>query len=90
MQQALDFISSVGDKKYNQELLDLAAIPSIASLPEHSGDIEKAARWLVKRLKSAGFEVGQAVTAGASMVIQVISTGALPTDNMLFAAQHHI
>lgn len=56
VQQALDFISSVGDKKYNQELLDLAAIPSIASLPEHSGDIEKAARWLVKRLKSAGFE----------------------------------
>ena len=48
---------SKGDKKYNQELLDLAAIPSISSLPEHAADVEKAAKWLIKKLNSAGFEV---------------------------------
>ena len=57
LQQALDYVKAQGDKKYNQELLDLAAIPSISSLPEHAADVEKAAQWLVKRLKTAGFEV---------------------------------
>ena len=43
--------------RYNSELLELAAIPSISSLPEHDADILKAADWCMKRLTAAGFEV---------------------------------
>ena len=33
-------------EKFNKELLDFIAIPSIAALPEHSKDVYKAANWL--------------------------------------------
>ena len=39
------------------DLLKLAAIPSISSLPEHAKDIVAASKWLVEKLKSAGLEV---------------------------------
>jgi hypothetical protein len=42
---------------YDKDLLELAAIPSISSLPENSGDVEKAAAWLSERLTDAGLEV---------------------------------
>lgn len=45
-------------KEYDQDLLQLVAIPSISSLPEHAEDIESAAKWLVSRLNSAVLEVG--------------------------------
>lgn len=44
-------------KKYDEDLIQLAKIASISSLPEHSTDIEKAAEWLVTRLKAAEIEV---------------------------------
>jgi acetylornithine deacetylase/succinyl-diaminopimelate desuccinylase-like protein len=39
------------------ELLELVAIPSISSLPQHQPDIALAADWLVARLHKAGFQV---------------------------------
>ncbi|KAL4853058.1 Cytosolic non-specific dipeptidase [Chlorella vulgaris] len=44
------------DDGYNQELLDLVAIPSVSSLPENQPDILRAAAWLEARLKKAGME----------------------------------
>jgi acetylornithine deacetylase/succinyl-diaminopimelate desuccinylase-like protein len=45
---------------HKQELLDdlvaLLKIPSISTLPEHEGDIERAGTWIVDRLTSLGFE----------------------------------
>ncbi|EIE20818.1 peptidase M20 [Coccomyxa subellipsoidea C-169] len=43
-------------KKYDDDLIQLAKIASISSLPEHNADILKAAEWLVPRLKAAELE----------------------------------
>ena len=43
--------------EYDKDLVRLASIPSISSLPEHAGDVERAAAWLSDRMKSAGLEV---------------------------------
>ena len=44
-------------KDIDADLLKLAAIPSISSLPEHARDIVAASEWLIEKLKAAGLEV---------------------------------
>jgi len=41
----------------DDDLLKLAAIPSISSLPEHAKDIVAASEWLMDKLKASGLEV---------------------------------
>ena len=43
--------------EYDKDLVQLASIPSISSLPEHAQDVERAAAWLTDRMKGAGLEV---------------------------------
>ena len=43
--------------RIDEDLLQLAAIPSISSLPEHAKDIIAASTWLIDILKSSGLEV---------------------------------
>ena len=47
-----------------QELIELLSIPSISSLPEHSGDVRAAAEWVAARLKRAGIENVQIMETG--------------------------
>ncbi|KAK9909549.1 hypothetical protein WJX75_003981 [Coccomyxa subellipsoidea] len=42
--------------KYDEDLIQLAKIASISSLPEHNTDIQRAAEWLFTRLKDAELE----------------------------------
>ena len=56
LESALEHASKYG-VLYDKDLLDLAAIPSVSALPEHAGDVEKAAAWLSDRLTAAGLEV---------------------------------
>lgn len=44
------------------DLLKLAAIPSISSLPEHAKDIVAASTWLIESLKSSGLEACPGLT----------------------------
>lgn len=41
----------------DDDLLKLASIPSISSLPEHAKDIIAASEWLLQKLKGTGLEV---------------------------------
>jgi len=41
---------------YLEELADFLRIPSISSLPEHAGDVRRAAQWVARRLEKAGAE----------------------------------
>lgn len=43
-------------ERYLAELKELVRIPSISALPEHSGDVVKAAEWVAQRLIQAGAE----------------------------------
>ncbi len=40
-----------------QDLLELAALPSISSMPEYHTYVLDAGKWLVKRLRRAGMKV---------------------------------
>jgi acetylornithine deacetylase/succinyl-diaminopimelate desuccinylase-like protein len=42
--------------QYLEELLEFLRIPSISALPEHAGDVQRAAEWVAKRLEAAGME----------------------------------
>jgi acetylornithine deacetylase/succinyl-diaminopimelate desuccinylase-like protein len=43
------------------ELLDLLRIPSVSTLPEHQGDVVRAAQFVAERLKRAGLENVQVI-----------------------------
>ena len=49
--------STKNTERLDGDLLRLAAIPSISSLPEHANDIVAASEWLVGKLKASGLEV---------------------------------
>ncbi|MCU1293232.1 MAG: peptidase [Bryobacterales bacterium] len=44
------------EKRFLNELLDLLRIPSISTLPEHKGDVARAAQFVADQLKGAGME----------------------------------
>ena len=50
--------------EYLEDLLEFLRIPSISSLPEHAGDVDKAADWVAARLETAGLEKVQVHRAG--------------------------
>src|SRR5947209_16204030 len=39
-----------------EELRDLLRIPSVSALPDHAGDVRRAAEWGADRLRIAGLE----------------------------------
>ncbi len=41
-------------QEHLDQLFDLLRIPSISALPEHKGDIQKAAEWVADKMKAAG------------------------------------
>jgi acetylornithine deacetylase/succinyl-diaminopimelate desuccinylase-like protein len=53
---------------YLDELLDFLTIPSISALPEHAGDVRRAAQWVAERLTRAGLEHVQLLETGAHPV----------------------
>ena len=46
--------------RLQQDVLDLAAIPSISALPDHQPDVERAADWLEHKLTAMGLHVSLA------------------------------
>ena len=44
------------EERFEAELLDFLRIPSISALPEHKGDVQRAAEWVAERLRAAGAE----------------------------------
>jgi len=56
-------------KRFLEELKDLLRIPSVSTLDEHKGDIEKAAKFVANDLESIGFENVEIVkTAGNPLI----------------------
>jgi len=54
---------------YLNELVEFLSIPSISSLHEHRPDVQKAAEWVAKKMKSAGIEHVRILTAGDSPLV---------------------
>lgn len=52
-----------------QEFIELISIPSISSIPSHRPDVEKAATWIINKLKAIGVDNAQAMPTGGSPVV---------------------
>ena len=55
IEKVVDYINVQRDR-YIAELKEYLAIPSISALPEHQGDVRKAAEWSAGQLRSIGLE----------------------------------
>ncbi|MBS1737117.1 MAG: M20/M25/M40 family metallo-hydrolase [Bacteroidetes bacterium] len=52
-----------------KEFFELISIPSISSIPSHKPDIEKAAVWIVNKLKAIGITTAQAIATDGNPVV---------------------
>jgi acetylornithine deacetylase/succinyl-diaminopimelate desuccinylase-like protein len=64
----LDYLTQNRDG-FLKELLDFLRIPSISSLSEHAGDVQKAAEWVARRMKQAGIENVKIMPTGVHSVV---------------------
>lgn len=56
-------------ERFLDEYLDLLRIPSISALPEHAGDVQRAAQWVAERLEAAGLEHVEVLPTGGHPVV---------------------
>lgn len=69
MPNAIDAYVQQNEQRMLDELKDLIRIPSISTLPEHKGDVQKAADYVAAALKKAGLENVQVIpTSGHPLV----------------------
>ena len=54
---------------FNKDLLDFISIPSIAALPEHAEDVQRAAVWLKDRMFKAGIENVEIMDTGGQPAV---------------------
>ncbi len=52
-----------------KEFLELVAIPSLSSIPSHKPDVEKAAAWIVNKLKAIGMTTAQQLPTDGNPVV---------------------
>lgn len=55
--------------RFLAELLDFLRIPSVSALPEHAGDVQRAAEWVAERMRAAGIESVQILPTGGHPVV---------------------
>ncbi|MGB9752780.1 MAG: dipeptidase [Roseiflexus castenholzii] len=55
--------------RFLAELLDFLHIPSVSALPEHAGDVQRAAEWVAERMRTAGIESVQILPTGGHPVV---------------------
>ncbi len=55
--------------RFLAELLDFLHIPSVSALPEHAGDVQRAAEWVAERMRAAGIESVQILPTGGHPVV---------------------
>ncbi|MBM3727879.1 MAG: dipeptidase [Acidobacteria bacterium] len=56
MPHSIDSFASLHQDRFLSELFDFIRIPSISTLPEHNGDVRRAAEFVAQSLRHAGLE----------------------------------
>ena len=54
---------------HQKEFIELVSIPSISSIPSHKPDVEKAAAWIVNKLKAIGITTAQLIPTDGNPVV---------------------
>jgi acetylornithine deacetylase/succinyl-diaminopimelate desuccinylase-like protein len=52
-----------------KEFMELVSIPSISSIPSYKPDIDKAAAWIVSKLKAIGMTTAQTMPTGGNPIV---------------------
>lgn len=52
-----------------KEFMELVSIPSISSIPSHKPDVDKAAAWIVNKLKAVGMTTAQTIPTEENPVV---------------------
>ncbi len=56
-------------QQFVDELMEFLRIPSISALPAHGPDVQRAARWVEARMKSAGIESVRIMMSGGQPIV---------------------
>ena len=54
---------------YLKEFMELISIPSISSIPLHQADVDKAAAWIVNKLKAIGMTTAQTIPTDGTPIV---------------------
>src|SRR5690349_10331213 len=76
-------------EQYREQLFELLRIPSISTLPEHKGDITRAAEWLAENLRSAGLQNVQVMQTQGNPVIYADWMAAGPEAETILVYGHY-
>lgn len=57
------------NERHLKKLTELVSIPNISSVPAHKPDMDKAAAWIVNKLKAVGITTAQAITTDGNPVV---------------------
>jgi acetylornithine deacetylase/succinyl-diaminopimelate desuccinylase-like protein len=73
-----------------QEFFELVAMPSISSIPSHKPEVERAAAWIVSKLKAIGMTTAQAMSTNGSPVVYGSWEGAKGKPTVLIYAHYDV
>src|SRR5688500_4522505 len=89
MNEVLDFIN-VNRDRYVDELKEYLAIPSISALPQHAGDVRRAAEWTAEALRTAGLENVRLMDTPGSPVVYGEWLGAPGKPTILYYGHYDV
>lgn len=86
MEKVLAYLKD-NESRYIADLCEYVKFPSVSAQPAHKQDMERAAKWLAERARSAGLQARLVPTAGNSVV--VASTGRRPGKKHFVVYGHY-
>jgi acetylornithine deacetylase/succinyl-diaminopimelate desuccinylase-like protein len=89
MERVVDFIN-VNRDRYVDELKQYLAIPSISALPQHAGDVRRAAEWTAEELRKVGLQNVRLIETPGNPVVYGDWLGAAGAPTILFYGHYDV
>jgi acetylornithine deacetylase/succinyl-diaminopimelate desuccinylase-like protein len=89
MEKIVDYIN-VNRDRYVDELKQYLAIPSISALPQHSGDVRRAAEWTADELRRVGMQNVKLIETPGNPVVYGDWLGAEGAPTVLFYGHYDV
>jgi acetylornithine deacetylase/succinyl-diaminopimelate desuccinylase-like protein len=89
MERVVDFIN-VNRDRYVDELKQYLAIPSISALPQHAGDVRRAAEWTAGELTKVGLQNVRLIETPGNPVVYGDWLGAPGAPTILFYGHYDV
>ena len=89
MDKVIDFIN-VSRDRYLDELKALLAIPSISALPQHAGDVKRAAEWCADEMRRIGLQNTRLIDTPGNPVVYGDWLEAPGAPTMLFYGHYDV